>query len=102
MEKQVLDLFIEKKVVKKSDLMKICKTEHKLFVMMSMFMSTFLYNKSYTYDNKDTLRKGMKVEFEHISLKTPYSKYITAIISCDHLKESDKYYELLEEMEKKF
>lgn len=97
MEK-LLEIFIEKKKVTKKDLESIPNA----FELMSEFISTLIYNKKYADIDKDSIRKGINVEREHIAQDTPFAELIATMIACDHLTESPKYYELLEKMEEKF
>jgi hypothetical protein len=95
---QMLAIFIEKKKVTADDLKDIPNA----FNLMSEFISTLVYNKKYLQCPKHAVEQGIKVEYEHIAQDTPFAVLIATMIACDHLKESPKYYDLLEEMEKKF
>lgn len=96
MEKIIIDLFINKKNITAHDLKKNKITVRRLVECLS----TILYGKSYDWKDKNALKKGMKVEMEHISNQSKFAKYITAIIAVDHLNEFDDYYERLEKVEK--
>ena len=65
--------------------------------MLRQFMSEGRSNekKDFDYDPLE-LEKGIKVEYEHCS-----NYHIARKIALDHLAENPKYYEYLEEMEKK-
>ena len=95
---ELLKILIEKKKVTADDLKEIPNA----FEQMSEFISTLVYDKKYEGLSKSSIEQGIKVEMEHIAQDTIFSKLIATMIACDHLKESPKYYELLEEMEKKF
>jgi hypothetical protein len=72
-----------------------------------LYLTCFTTGGRYIEDNrsskdftKDEIRKGIKIESEHVDINNPYARYIQYRITLDHLSEISDYNTRLIAMEK--
>jgi hypothetical protein len=77
--------------------------QSEIYICLSTFLSAGRFNKlskSENEFNNDEIKKGIKIELEHLDKRSRYSILLAKRITLDHLTEMNDYNTKLLEMEK--